>query len=123
MNGVYRGRGRRVSLGGWMKWVAVLAVPFSVLFYEARMNAQRLKGDYEVGEINKRIADKRKILHALKVREANLRTERRLAIAASDYQLVKAQPDQISVVYYREDIPKPSETLNAEPYVMASHTR
>lgn len=89
-------------LKGWVRWVALLFLPFSVLAFDTWLGTETLKTDYEIAELN-RCA---KVLHeereALKLQEANQTTQNRIAMEAPDLGLIEPQPGQIKIIYYAE---------------------
>jgi len=96
-----RGRRRRaVPLTGWIKWLPVLALPFSVLFLETWLNVQTRVCDYEIFEINRSTRELQRTLDALKVREAQLAAMDRIGVRAPDLGLVEPNPGQIQTVYF-----------------------
>ena len=45
-------KNQRRILRGWIKWVPVLAIPFSVLFFHAWLNIQILRADYALRKLD-----------------------------------------------------------------------
>ncbi|MCC6143112.1 MAG: hypothetical protein IT368_04815 [Candidatus Hydrogenedentes bacterium] len=95
-------RMRRQSLFGWIKWIPVIAVPFSVLFCEAWLNTQTRFVDYSLVRVNNRINEVKASLDRVRVEEARLQSFDRLAVEAPDLGLQPAAPEQVLPIYYSE---------------------
>ena len=113
-----RGPGRTVGLNGVGKWLLVLSLPFSALFFETWINTQTIENDYEMADINRRLRSLGQALDTFTVETARLEALDRIEVAAPDIGLVEPEPGQIEIVYYA-DANDPPIKDNA-PYVLAS---
>ena len=95
-----RRRKRAIPLTGWLKWLPVLAFPFSVLLVETWLNCQMRLNDYEVAELDQRRRQLRQALETLKVEEARLAAISRIGEKAPDLNLLEPNPSQIETIYY-----------------------
>ncbi len=96
-------RRRAVPLTSWLKWLPVLILPFSVLFFETWLNVQTRVNDYELFELNQRMRELQRSLDALKVEEARLAAMDRIGVRAPDLGLVEPNPSQIKTIYRSEE--------------------
>lgn len=94
---------RAVPLRGSLKWVLVLLIPFSTLFFETWLTVQTRLNDYEVAEINRRIREAQEAINQLKAEAAQVGTMLELEAKAPDLDLVKPNPSQIQVMYFCAD--------------------
>ena len=90
---------RRGVLGAWICWGILLVPPFAALAADTWLNAETLRKDYEIGDINGRLKVLAEALDELHVKEARLEAMDRMEIEAPDLGLVEPQPDQIEVIY------------------------
>jgi hypothetical protein len=112
---------RKATLKGWLKWVAVLALPFSALAFDTWLNTETLRKDYETAEVNKRMKDLSATLDGLRLKQVGLETYDRIEIEAPDLGLVEPQPGQVQVIYYAEESDAP--VPEPESYVLARHQK
>ena len=110
-------RVQRQAFYGWIKWLPVLAAPFSVLFADAWLNTQTWKNDYEYERLHRRMRALCAELDAVRVDEARLERIDRLDEMATDLGLVPADSGQIEVVYY--DAAPDTVRLPAPPIALA----
>lgn len=93
---------RRSLLLGWFKWVALVAIPFSVLFFDTRLNIQIRHKDYELGQLNmerRRLDAELDIIHS---REAQLSGVEYLSVIADQLALAPPDTQQFQSIAYRE---------------------
>jgi len=93
-------RVRRQVMYGWIKWVPVLFVIFSVLYVDAWLNTETRNNDYELAKSSTRIREIQESINAMRAEEAYLEGIKRLALLASEIGMVEPQPEQIQVVRY-----------------------
>jgi len=105
---------QRQAFYGWIKWLPVLAAPFSVLFFDAWLNTQAWKNDYEYERLHRRMRALCAELDAVRVDEARLERIDRLDEMAKDLGLVPPHSGQIEVLYVHpvtEPLPLPEAPL------------
>jgi hypothetical protein len=93
-------RVRRQVMYGWIKWVPVLFVVFSVLYVDAWLNTETRNNDYDLAKSSTRIREIQESINAMRAEEAYLEGIKRLALLASEIGMVEPQPEQIQVVRY-----------------------
>jgi len=103
-------RRKKMSVADWTKWLPVVMLPFGALLFETWLNAEKLKKDYRMEELNSRIAELEGTLGSLKLDVARLETMDRIESEAPNMGLIEPQPSQIRVVYYDEP-PAPLEPV------------
>jgi hypothetical protein len=112
-------RQQRQALYGWIKWLPVLALAFAPLFFDAWLNIQTWRNDYEISKLNRKVREYRAQLDEMRVEEAKLETLERLALAADSMTLKEPNPDQKQTVLYAAS---EKVTLTAaEPLTLASN--
>jgi hypothetical protein len=92
---------QRRILRGWWKWVPVLAIPFSILFFHAWINLQILRADYVLRELN---AEARKLADSLNntgIKETLHEDPEVLAERAVLLEFVPLQPGQREHILYQ----------------------
>ncbi len=87
-------------LTSWLKWSPILAIAFSLLFFDTWLNVQARLNDYEIAELNDRIMELEKRLYELKVDEARLAAMNRIDARAPELGLVEPGPSQVRLVYH-----------------------
>lgn len=86
------------SVAGWTKWLAVIMIPFSVVFFQTWLNTQTIKRDYKMADLNTRIRELQQTLDALRLEIARLQNMDRIEMEAPDMGLVQPNPEQIQVI-------------------------
>lgn len=99
---MYKSRSKkdRGVLRGWIKWVPVLAIPFSILFFHAWINIQILRADYVLRELNaesRKWADR---LESTDIAKTFHEDPEVLAERASLLEFVQPTPGQREIIYY-----------------------
>lgn len=111
-----RGAGCRPGSLVWtaLKWVPLLAAPFSVLLTEAWLRVQTLHMDYETVENRRQIKELTLEINKLEERADHLTAMKRVDKGASDLGLEPLKPDSIEVIYW-EGLPevRPAPTPKA----------
>ena len=107
---------QRDAFRGWWKWTPVLAVWFSVLFFDAWLNHARLANDYQYFNL---LQEHRKLaaeLRAIQVDQASLEALDRLDLQAEALGLGEPRPEQIQTISYTPV----AETVSREdPFMLA----
>lgn len=119
-----RNRIERVALKGWAKWLVVLLLPFSALSFDTWLNVGMLNRDFEIAETNRRLKQLGEKLDGLRIEQARLERQARCEMEAPELSLVKPEPNQIEIVYYRDanqEIGVPGG--EAPPYAVARLSR
>lgn len=91
---------RKEVLKRWWKWLPALAAWFFVLFFEAWLNDERWKNDYEYWNLLQEYRAAEQELRAVQVEEARLETLDRLDLHAQALGLRESDPGQIEVLGY-----------------------
>jgi len=91
---------RKEALKRWWKWLPALAAWFFVLFFEAWLNDERWKNDYEYWNLLQEYRAAEQDLRAVQAEEARLETLDRLDLHAQALGLKQAEPGQIEVLAY-----------------------
>ncbi len=112
-----RGNGGIAVSRSSLKWLGVMAIPFFVFFFEARLNTARLKSDIELGAVNAELKKLQETYDAYNIRIVTLETQGRIELQAPDLGLVPPQPNQIKTIYYVEGDPALSPA--ADPFEIA----
>lgn len=102
-------RKQRQTLRGWIKWVPVLALPFSVLFFHAFINIQILRADYALRELNAEARELSEQLTHTGIAETIHEDPEVLAARADLMEFVQPDPGQ------REYIPYDPASLIGHP--------
>ncbi len=87
-------------LTSWLKWLPILAIVFSLLFFDTWLNVQARLNDYEIEKLNDRIMELEKRLCELKVDEVRLVAMNRIEARAPELGLVEPGPSQVRLVYH-----------------------
>ncbi|MCC6488594.1 MAG: hypothetical protein IT364_13945 [Candidatus Hydrogenedentes bacterium] len=109
-------RSARGVLLGTIKWVPVLAIPFSAFFAETWLQLQIFRRDYEAAELSRQIKETGSRIEALEEQADELMTLERIAAQAPDLGLVQPEPSQIEIVRLGNEEPLQSFIV---PYEMA----
>ena len=103
---------RRV-LRGWVKWVPVVAIPFSILFFHTWLNIQILRADYVLRELDSEAREWADRLNHTGVAETIHEDPAMLAEQAEQLAFVQPSPGQREMVYYDPTVPLvPPEDAN-----------
>lgn len=84
----------------WVWWSPILLLPFSAVFLDTWLSTEAIQRDYRVNEMTARIAEAQAQIDDLRVREAELRTIRRIDHEAPNLGLKQPEPEQIRTIYY-----------------------
>ncbi len=95
---------RRV-LRGWVKWVPVVAIPFSILFFHTWLNIQILRADYVLRELDSEAREWADRLNHTGVAETIHEDPAMLAEQAEQLAFVQPSPGQREMVYYDPAVP------------------
>lgn len=95
---------RRV-LWGWIKWVPVLSIPFSVLFFHTWLNIQILRADYVLRELDGEAREWADRLNSTGMAETIHEDPAMLAEQAEQLAFVQPSPGQREMIYYDPSIP------------------
>ncbi len=95
---------RRV-LRGWVKWVPVVAIPFSILFFHTWLNIQILRADYVLRELDSEAREWADRLNHTGVAETIHEDPAMLAEQAEQLAFVQPSPGQREMVYYDPSVP------------------
>jgi len=79
----------------WLRWLAVLALPFVAVFGDTWLNTERIKRDYRANELTTRKSRLREELDALRDRKAELTNMDRIDTEADGIGLEPPRPGQI----------------------------
>ncbi len=93
-------RSRRQALYGWLKWMPILALLFSVMFFDAWLNIRTRNNDYRFARLSKQIRELCADLGNVRVQRADKESYPELASLAPDMGLVKPEPKQVTAVYH-----------------------
>ncbi len=110
-------REQRIALRGWIKWTLPLAIVFSVLFFDVRLNAHKLRDDYEIRDLRQQKTALDSELQALHVQEAGLQEFGRLDKMAIELGLKEPKPHQIVVI---RGPAQASSPRHAAPFALAA---
>lgn len=91
------------ALWAWVKWVPVIAIPFSALFVDVWLHAGVLEHDFELGRLDQRRETVEKELERLRVREAALRKLTRLEDQAPLMGMIPPAPTQVATLRLAAD--------------------
>jgi len=89
---------RPKRLRGWVRWTPFLALPFSILFYEAWLQSQLLYHDYETLQLQRELASVNDRIAQCRDAEVSLTTLARLEETAPQLGLVEPEPNQIQEI-------------------------
>ena len=96
------GRGIFGVLLNWVWWSPILLLPFGVVFIDTWLSTEAIQRDYRVNELTARMAEAKTQIDDLRVREAELRTIRRIDDEAPNLGLKQPEPEQIRMIYYTD---------------------
>lgn len=96
---------RRRVLRGWVKWVPVVAIPFSILFFHTWLNIQILRADYVLRELDSEAREWADRLNHTGVAETIHEDPAMLAEQAEQLAFVQPSPGQREMVYYDPTVP------------------
>jgi hypothetical protein len=103
---------RREAYRSWIKWLPVVAIPFSVLFFEAWLNNETWENDLVYLKVMREHKQLSVEWRAIETQTAGLLALDRLQRYAADLGLVEPEPKQIEVVRYQPGF-APSPTAMA----------
>lgn len=95
---------RRV-LRAWVKWVPVVAIPFSILFFHTWLNIQILRADYVLRELDGEAREWADRLNHTGVAETIREDPAMLAEQAEQLAFVQPSPGQREIIYYDPAVP------------------
>ena len=95
---------RRV-LRGWVKWVPVVAIPFSILFFHTWLNIQILRADYVLRELDSEAREWADRLNHTGMAETIHEDPAMLAEQAEQLAFVQPSPGQREIIYFDPAIP------------------
>ncbi|MBI5092378.1 MAG: hypothetical protein HZB26_08035 [Candidatus Hydrogenedentes bacterium] len=95
---IYHSPSRKATLSGWAKWILVIAIPFSILFFETWLRTQSLQYGFVKNDLMKKQAELNERLKELRADEAGLKRMDRIEAKAPDLGLVEPAPAQIKIV-------------------------
>ncbi|MBL7648786.1 MAG: hypothetical protein JNK74_21625 [Candidatus Hydrogenedentes bacterium] len=95
---------RRV-LRGWVKWVPVVAIPFSILFFHTWLNIQILRADYVLRELDGEAREWADRLNHTGVAETIHEDPAMLAEQAEQLAFVQPSPGQREIIYFDPNVP------------------
>ena len=113
MSNTVTGSGFKMVCVNWKRWVALLAMPFTVLFIDTYLNTEILKKDLRMVTLNADIAQLNEALNSYQVDEAKLATMLTIEQYAATLGLVPPTSDQIRVMNV------PSEWIQEAPFAVA----
>ena len=93
-------KSHRRSLRGWIKWVPVLTLPFSILFFHAWINIEILRADYVLRELNAEARDLAEKLSHSDIAETIHEDPEVLASRAALLEFVQPDPGQRELIRY-----------------------
>lgn len=106
---------RREVFRRWWKWTPALAAWFFVLFFEAWLNSERLKNDYEYWRLMQEFRGVEAEMRTVQVDEAALETHARLDARAAELGMCNPNPGQVQNFTYTPAI----NAAPQEPVVLA----
>lgn len=89
---------RRAALYGWIKWMPVLAFPFSLMFFDAWLNIETRNNDYAVGRLSGQVRSLTGELEHMRVLRAQQENLGDLGAKAPNIGLVEPNPNQVVTV-------------------------
>lgn len=96
---------QRRMLRGWVKWVPVVAIPFSILFFHTWLNIQILRADYVLRELDSEAREWSERLNNTGMAETIREDPNMLAEQAEQMAFVQPSPGQREMIYYDPSIP------------------
>lgn len=93
-------RAKRHALYGWVKWFPVLALIFSILFFDAWLNIQKRKTDYVLGRLNNDLRDLIAETDKVEAQAAVNRNLDDLALVQEELGMQLPEPGQIETIEY-----------------------
>jgi len=96
---------QRRMLRGWVKWVPVVAIPFSILFFHTWLNIQILRADYVLRELDSEAREWSERLNNTGMAETIREDPNMLAEQAEQMVFVQPSPGQREMIYYDPSIP------------------
>ena len=103
-------RKQRRMLRGWIKWVPVIAIPFSVLFTHTWLNIQILRADYVLRETDKEVKKLQEELRYAGVVQTVKQDPDILAAQAARLGFVPPKPGQRELIDYN-----PAKLMSQSP--------
>ena len=91
---------QRRALWGWVKWVPVVVIPFSILFFHAWINIQILRADYVLRELNAEARDLSDRLNQTGTAETIHEDPEVLATRAALLDFIQPEPGQREIISY-----------------------
>jgi len=89
---------QRAALYGWIKWMPVLAFPFSLMFFDAWLNIETRNNDYAVGRLSSQVRTLTSELEHVRVLRAQQENLGDLGAKAPNIGLVEPNPNQVVTV-------------------------
>lgn len=108
---------QRRALRGWLKWVPVVAIPFSILFFHAWLNIQILRADYVLRELNSEARELEDRLAHTGIAETIHEDPEVLAERAAVLEFVQPSPGQREIIHY--DPASLPEYREGSPFALA----
>ncbi len=99
MGGLMARRQRRM-LRGWIKWIPVVVIPFSVLFTHAWLNIEILRADYVLRELDKESRRLQEELRHAGIAQSDQEVLEILAAQALEMDFVDPKPGQQELILY-----------------------
>ncbi len=99
MGGLMARRQRRM-LRGWIKWIPVVLIPFSVLFTHAWLNVEILRADYVLRTLDKESRELQEQLRHAGNEQSDQEVLEILAVQALEMDFIDAKPGQQETIYY-----------------------
>lgn len=99
MDGLMARRQRRM-LRGWIKWIPVVLIPFSVLFTHAWLNVEILRADYVLRTLDKESRELQEQLRHAGNEQSDQEVLEILAVQALEMDFIDAKPGQQETIYY-----------------------
>ena len=106
---------RRVSVfWGAVKWLPVIALPFSVFFFETWLQVRTYERGYDASKLRREIKDVNAHVDRLQERIDELTALKRASERAPDLGLAPIQPGQVEVVFAPDAASEPIEMNSPE---------
>lgn len=87
------------SITGWIRWLPILLLPFSAIFFDTWLNTETVKKDYTMAGLSAHLKQQRETLEVLKAKIASRGNMLRIEVEAPDLGLVPPEPNQIRMIY------------------------
>ncbi|HPO13049.1 MAG TPA: hypothetical protein PLI09_06355 [Candidatus Hydrogenedentes bacterium] len=86
---------QRAALYGWIKWIPVLGIPFSLMFFDAWLNIATRNNDYDFARLSNQVRTLTGELEKARAQKAENENLEDLAAKAPNLGLVEPGPNQI----------------------------